>query len=568
MQKFPSSLDRWLKSQRDLPQDRRFAEQDLLVRGWHAKVYTSPGWDPLRGDNPPMAIVATPQAPMAEAAWLIVPRSTTDARPKEFVPGERTEPVIEYSLPDEAFRILDRVLHGSREPELDALRHPTPVCMMDDRWADGWVDGWIAWQPAGWELLAAVLDRLGLPPKIVLDDWKRQLGNWDLLREDTGFEDRLLELAPGLLVSKSGLLIPWSRLKLQAAGSATKVNSLKSASTPKPTGLGLAMALCGFIAIVIVMTMVARTKSTSKPTELIASSVPEGSIDEKAQPKLERIEQVVAPESDPPDLDKVFVQDQAPLERTVLAEPQEPSSIDALVRDSLGMQVRLASAQEPAPQEAMQKDAEQKEPLKPEMDDKLEDRKLVLAQGVQKREYRIGRGFSAKKAKGVFTLELDATVQDKLHVVGDRAQELVGDSMGMWRIGMDDAEAELVVSVQSKPGAKWQVNCLMQIPSEPGGPLVTLGPKDPELVLGRLAQYSGWLQQTADYWKYSASGPAKPGQPTPTQMARMYSAKQREAERSIKRWREIEQLSALVFDSVSVTVELQPEPDVVDHRSD
>ncbi|MFM8573199.1 MAG: hypothetical protein ACKOAU_16505, partial [Pirellula sp.] len=345
MQKFPSSLDRWLKSQRDLPQDRRFAEQDLLVQGWHAKVYTSPGWNPLKGDSPPMAIVATPQAPMAEAAWLIVPRSTNDARPKGFEPGERAEPFFEYALPNEAFRILDQALHGSREPELDAFTHPTPVCVMDDRW----VDGWIAWQPTGWELLAAVLDRLGLPPKIVLDDWKRQLGNWDLLQGDTAFEDRLLELAPGLLVSKSGLLIPWARLKLQAAGSAeaaknlvtkrtelklpsstTKLQSVKSASTSKRMGLGLAMALFGSIAIVIVMTMVAGTKSTSKPTEMIASSVSKKSVDEKAQPKLERLEQVVAPESDPPDLDKVFVQDQAPLERTVLAESQEPSSIDAL----------------------------------------------------------------------------------------------------------------------------------------------------------------------------------------------------------------------------------------------
>jgi hypothetical protein len=40
----------------------------------------------------------------------------------------------------------------------------------------------------------------------------------------------------------------------------------------------------------------------------------------------------------------------------------------------------------------------------------------------------------------------------------------------------------------------------------------------------------------------------------------MYSAKQKDTERAIKRWRQIEQLSLLVFDSVRVRVDLQPQP--------
>lgn len=125
---------------------------------------------------------------------------------------------------------------------------------------------------------------------------------------------------------------------------------------------------------------------------------------------------------------------------------------------------------------------------------------------------------------------------------------------------MDKLQAELVLTIQSKPGHKWQVGYLVQIPSEQSGPPVSLGPKEPAVVLGRLAQYNQWLQQSADQWKLTASGSTKPGQPTPMQLARIYSAKQKETERAITRWRQIEQLAVVVFDSVRVQVDLQPEP--------
>jgi hypothetical protein len=47
-------------------------------------------------------------------------------------------------------------------------------------------------------------------------------------------------------------------------------------------------------------------------------------------------------------------------------------------------------------------------------------------------------------------------------------------------------------------------------------------------------------------------------------MARLYSAKQKDTERAIKRWRQIEQLAVVVFDSVRLKVELQPEPPAID----
>jgi hypothetical protein len=276
--------------------------------------------------------------------------------------------------------------------------------------------------------------------------------------------------------------------------------------------------------------------------------------------------------SPPASIDELTIvteaQEELELTRTDDALSQDPvasldtenGSMESWVVNSLKMNVRLASTQDPEPK-LQQQTEELPTPKADHGEQPAQDETvLVISQAIQKREFRVERGFSPKKAKGIFTLCLDQGMEGKLHVVGAMTQELLGETTGSWRIGMDELEAELVLSVQSKPGSKWQVNSLVQIPSETGGPLVPIGPKDPAAVLGRLAQYNGWLQQTADQWKFSASGTSKPGQPSPIQLARMYSAKQKDTERAIKRWRQIEQLSLLVFDSVRVRVDLQPQP--------
>ncbi|MFM9064407.1 MAG: hypothetical protein ACKOOI_15445, partial [Pirellula sp.] len=116
----------------------------------------------------------------------------------------------------ESRKILCRILNAQNAPELDCFSEPISVCTVlrvNDNQAP-----WIAWQLQGaheepqpnpsWELLASVLDRLGPPPKLLCDDWIRQLQVWNLLVQLSELDKPLRSLALRVMVAKSGRLLP------------------------------------------------------------------------------------------------------------------------------------------------------------------------------------------------------------------------------------------------------------------------------------------------------------------------------------------------------------------------
>ncbi|MFN6137260.1 MAG: hypothetical protein ACK480_01995, partial [Planctomycetota bacterium] len=567
---FPISLDRWLNSQANLDVGSTDPVRQWSFEGWTVKVFGDPTREPLRSNWPPEALVASQSPPQATDVWLILPSPMT---------VEDSALVAEVSLGAESHKILCRILNTQNAPELDYFSEPIPVCTIPRFNHDQ--APWIAWQlqgaqkdpqpNPGWELLASVLDRLGIPPKLLCDDWIRQLQMWNLMDQQSELEKQLPSLAHRLIVSRSGLLLPLSGLKftsatpIQKAIAQAPINTKSKRSTFKAwAGIALVMFTLGSIALAIRPTPIEPKKFSGSETQqgiapkLLVDSRPKQTPSHDLPPEPLRV-------SDTPEESELTRTEFQSSENPATNLDSEPKSIESLVIHSLETNVRLASTQDPLPKPLEEKTEELPTP-KPnqEQNDDQDQSMLVLSQASQKREFRVGRGFAAKKAKGIFTLNLDQGLEDKLHITGAMTQELTGESSGSWRIGMDDLEAELIVSIQSKPGPKWLVNYSVQIPSETGGPQVPLGPKDPAVVLSRLSQYNVWLQQTVDQLKFSASGTPKPGQPSPIQMARLYSAKQKDTERAIKRWRQIEQLAVVVFDSVRLKVELQPEPPAID----
>jgi len=562
MQTFPIYLDRWLKSQANLEIGSTDPVRKWSSEGWTVKVFGDPTREPLRSNWPPEALVASQSAPQATDVWLILPSPTLVQDPAE---------IAEVSLGLGSRKILHRILNVQNAPELDYFSEPIPVCTVPR--INHHQAPWIAWQlqgaqkdpqpNPGWELLASVLDRLGTPPKLLCDDWIRQLQMWNLMDQQSELEKQLPSLAHLLIVSKSGLLLPLCGLQFTSATRTPKpiaqapINTNPKRSTFKAwAGIALLMFTLGSIALAIRPTPIEPKKFSGPEAQQFIAPKQATSHDLPPEPLRG---------SDAPEESELTRTEFQSSENPATNLDSEPKSIESLVIHSLETNVRLASAQDPLPKPLEEKTEELPTP-KPnqEQNDDQDQSILILSQASHKSEFRVGRGFAAKKAKGIFTLNLEPGLEDKLHITGAMTQELTGDSSGSWRIGMDDLDAELLVSIQSKPGPKWLVNYSVQIPSEAGGPLVPLGPKDPAVVLSRLAQYNVWLQQTVDQWKFSASGTAKPGQPSPIQMARLYSAKQKETERAIKRWRQIEQLAVVVFDSVRLKVELQPEPPAID----
>lgn len=576
MQYFPIPLERWLKSTGYSPwladDLDNHSSRHSNVDGWKIQAFGNPACNPLGWDWPAGAVCASKTDHPSEEVWLILSAPTALLQPEQLLQNDSD---FELSISKTGWDVFRKILNpqatlspsasptqlAQLAPELTPFCEPTPMALIP---AAALSDPpWMAWQPGQWELLAQVLERLGQPPSPIFEDWKRQLALWNFVPSDSKLEDHLPDVAHRLLVSKSGLLLPLHELKPSvpsreggiAKPNIAKPKTAKPNTTAKPTSskLWIGFALLAILLGSVAFGWLPRPQSRSQSEPQIAT----GSSNSAASERM-RVEPISQHE-------------ELELARTELSDSQDPSamlvddqpkSIDTLVRESLELNVSLASALMPA-QQAQDPQPDQKAedlPAPAQAEPEQEPTKLVISQSFQKKEFRVGRGFSTKKAKGIFTLNLDKGLEDKLHINGALAQELVGESTGQWRISMDDLEAELVLMVQSKPASRWQVAYSVQIPSQAGGPRVPLEPKDPEMVLRRLGQYDVWLRSTVDQWRFSAPGTAGAGQANSAQMARMYAARQKETERAIKRWRQIEQLAVVVFDSVSIQVDLQPKP--------
>jgi len=177
---------------------------------------------------------------------------------------------------------------------------------------------------------------------------------------------------------------------------------------------------------------------------------------------------------------------------------------------------------------------------------------LRIIQSIQKSELQMDREVSPEKSKGRFTLVLDNAIENNLKILPSPTQELLGPSQAQWRIRSENFAPEIVLTLQSNPASRWQVSCTVQVPSLARGPLVELGPKDPESVLRRLKAYDHWLKSTVEQWKIAPTNPPN------FRTARSYAARQKETQQSLERWSQIEQLASQVFDATRVEFELTP----------
>jgi hypothetical protein len=153
MQYFPISLERWLKSQSNLDAGSTDPVHQWSFEGWTVKLFGNPACEPLRSNWPPEALVASQRAPQATEVWLILPSP---------IPTEDSAEISHVTPIAQAREILDRILNANDAPELGYFSKPVPVCTVPRIHDDP--KPWIAWQlkNSHWELLASLLDRLGL----------------------------------------------------------------------------------------------------------------------------------------------------------------------------------------------------------------------------------------------------------------------------------------------------------------------------------------------------------------------------------------------------------------------
>ena len=128
-----------------------------------------------------------------------------------------------------------------------------------------------------------------------------------------------------------------------------------------------------------------------------------------------------------------------------------------------------------------------------------------------------------------------------------------------WRIGLEGKSSRLRVLLTGKPGAHWQFSTRVLLDSPDTGSGVTrsgsgviggleIQPKSVIEVLKRLQSYDRWLLESSEEWKSLSAAQRGRDAIDSLSKSRLLGIRQRESERSLRRWLEIEALSKPLFE--------------------
>lgn len=144
-------------------------------------------------------------------------------------------------------------------------------------------------------------------------------------------------------------------------------------------------------------------------------------------------------------------------------------------------------------------------------------------------------------------------------VSGPALATFTGGQTAEWRIGLEGKSTRLRVLVTGKPGVHWQFSTRVLLDSPDTGSGVTrsgsgvtggleIQPKSVIEVLKRLQTYDRWLLESSEEWKSLSA--AKRGRDAIDALSksRLLGIRQKESERSLRRWLEIEALSKPLFE--------------------
>lgn len=127
-----------------------------------------------------------------------------------------------------------------------------------------------------------------------------------------------------------------------------------------------------------------------------------------------------------------------------------------------------------------------------------------------------------------------------------------GGEIAEWGVGLEGKAARLRVLVTSKPGTDWQFSTRVLLDTSETGSGVTRGleiqPKTVIEVIKRLQTYDRWLLESSEEWKSLSAAQRGRDAADALSRSRLLGTRQKESERSLRRWLEIEAISKPLFE--------------------
>lgn len=195
--------------------------------------------------------------------------------------------------------------------------------------------------------------------------------------------------------------------------------------------------------------------------------------------------------------------------------------------------------------------------------DRVEDatrHEIPLRNALVHSQARIGKGVSLKQGTAHARLIFSDEAIDKIQTFPTESIAIVGPGHAQWRITIEDSQPEFVVRLSSRPSEKWKMAAQVGVQFVSGQEPILIGPNDSRTILNNLIRYESYLRHSIEYLSNSPFPRRAPNTVDVIGQLRQYRAQQKETERAIELWKEVQRLSNELFRYASIEIEFDPQP--------
>ncbi len=185
---------------------------------------------------------------------------------------------------------------------------------------------------------------------------------------------------------------------------------------------------------------------------------------------------------------------------------------------------------------------------------------IPLRSAVVHSQARIGKGVSIKQGTAHARLIFSDEAIDKIQTFPTESIVIVGPGQAQWRVTIEDSQPEIVVRLSSRPSAKWKLAAQVGVQFAPGQEPILIGPNDSRTILNNLTLYESFLRHSIEYLSNSPFPRRGPNTVDAIGQIRQYRAQQKETERAIELWKDVQRLSNELFRYASIEIEFDPQP--------
>jgi len=180
------------------------------------------------------------------------------------------------------------------------------------------------------------------------------------------------------------------------------------------------------------------------------------------------------------------------------------------------------------------------------------ERPLKLQSAKGKETVAVGAFVLTKACRCEIELKLiENVVVEPMEVV-----TIEGIGKASWKIAIEDEEPELIVEMESKPGARWQLLSSVWLREVRGAVPILIGPRQAQHVGNRLIDYRQWINASVEALRNARSNSHGRSNIDFQGEIKKLERQEREAEKAIDRWKVIARLSHYFFDSNEMRIQM------------